>query len=55
MTLEFAKLHGAGNDYIAIDGRGVNRDWGALSKEMSRLACGVGSDGIARVQDSGSV
>jgi diaminopimelate epimerase len=52
MTVEFAKLHGAGNDYIAVDGRGIHRDWGALSKEMSRLAFGVGSDGIVLVQDS---
>jgi len=52
MTLEFAKLHGAGNDYIAIDGRDIDRDWGALSKEMSRLAFGVGSDGIVLVQHS---
>ncbi len=52
MTVEFTKLHGAGNDYIAIDGRGVDRDWGALSKEMSRLAFGVGSDGIVLVQHS---
>ena len=52
MTVEFAKLHGAGNDYIAIDGRGIDREWGALSKEMSLLAFGVGSDGIVLVQDS---
>jgi diaminopimelate epimerase len=52
MTVEFAKLHGAGNDYIAIDGRGIDRDWGSLSKEMSLLAFGVGSDGIVLVQDS---
>jgi diaminopimelate epimerase len=52
MSVEFAKLHGAGNDYIAIDGRGIERDWGALSKEMSQLAFGVGSDGIVLVQDS---
>jgi len=52
MTVEFAKLHGAGNDYIAIDGRNTDRDWGKLSLEMSRLAFGVGSDGIVLVQDS---
>lgn len=52
MTVEFAKLHGAGNDYIAIDGRNIDRDWGKLSQEMSRLAFGVGSDGIVLVQDS---
>jgi len=52
MTVEFAKLHGAGNDYIAIDGRNIDRDWGKLSLEMSKLAFGVGSDGIVLVQDS---
>ena len=52
MTVEFAKLHGAGNDYIAIDGRGIDRDWGALAKAMSLLAFGVGSDGIVLVQES---
>jgi len=52
MTVEFTKLHGAGNDYIAIDGRGIDRDWGTLSKAMSALAFGVGSDGIVLVQNS---
>ncbi|MDP6667315.1 MAG: diaminopimelate epimerase [Dehalococcoidia bacterium] len=52
MTVEFAKLQGAGNDYIAIDGRGVHRDWRTLSAVMSRLAFGVGSDGIVLVQES---
>lgn len=46
MPLPFVKLHGAGNDYIAIDGRGLDRDWGALSEAMSALHFGVGSDGI---------
>lgn len=51
MTIAFAKLHGAGNDYIAIDGRGIDRDWGQLSIDMSKLAFGVGSDGIVLVQE----
>lgn len=51
MTTPFAKLQGAGNDYIAIDGRGIDRDWGNLSLQMSRLAFGVGSDGIVLVQE----
>ena len=50
--IEFVKLHGAGNDYIAIDGRGIERDWGALSLAMSRLNFGVGGDGIVLVQPS---
>ncbi len=51
--IEFTKLHGAGNDYVAIDGRGIDRDWGALSLAMSRLNFGVGGDGIVLVQESG--
>ncbi len=51
MTTPFAKLQGAGNDYIAIDGRGIDRDWGKLSLEMSKPAFGVGSDGIVLVQE----
>ena len=50
--IEFVKLHGAGNDYIAIDGRGIERDWGALSLAMSRLNFGVGGDGIVLVERS---
>ena len=52
MTVKFTKLHGAGNDYIAVDGRGIDRDWVTLSKEMSRIAFGVGSDGIVLVQNA---
>jgi diaminopimelate epimerase len=52
LPLPFAKLHGAGNDYIAVDGRETRRDWAKLSVEMSRLAFGVGSDGIVVVQKS---
>ena len=52
MALTFAKLQGAGNDYIAIDGRELERDWGALSFEMSRQRFGVGSDGIVVVERS---
>ncbi len=52
LSLPFAKLQGAGNDYIAIDGREMDRDWSKLSVEMSKLAFGVGSDGIVVVQKS---
>ena len=52
--IQFAKLQGAGNDYIAIDGRGMDRDWAFLAVEMSKSAFGVGSDGIVVVQDSQS-
>ena len=50
--LPFMKLQGAGNDYIAIDGREENYDWNKLSIAMSTPAFGVGSDGIVVVLDS---
>ena len=50
--LPFVKLQGAGNDYIAIDGRNKNYDWNQLSIDMSKPAFGVGSDGIVVVFDS---
>ena len=52
MKIEFTKYHGAGNDYIAVDGRGLNLDWGLLSKEMSEPHFGVYSDGIVVVKES---
>ena len=52
MSIEFAKLHGCGNDYIAVDGRSIERDWSKLTVEMSRPAFGVGSDGIVLLQNS---
>ncbi len=52
LPIPFAKLQGSGNDYIAIDGRDAARDWSRLSLDMSRLAFGVGSDGIVVVQSS---
>ena len=45
-VLPFTKLHGAGNDYIAIDGRGIDRDWAALAAAMSAPHFGAGADGI---------
>ena len=50
--IKFSKLQGAGNDYIAIDGRGLNLDFSLLSKNMSRPHFGVFSDGIVVVENS---
>ena len=55
MAIKFAKLHGCGNDYIAIDGRNPKdkeRDWGKLSIAMSKPAFGIGSDGIVLLLES---
>ncbi len=50
--LPFVKLQAAGNDYIAIDGRGKNYDWNKLSIDMSKPVFGVASDGIVVVFES---
>ena len=52
MAIEFTKLQGAGNDYIAIDGLDKDLNWSKIALEMSKPAFGVGSDGIVLVQNS---
>ena len=44
--MKFVKMHGAGNDYIYIDARNMERDWPALARAMSDRHFGVGGDGI---------
>ena len=44
--MRFTKLHGAGNDYLYVEGRAEDRDWPALSVAMSDRHKGVGADGI---------
>ncbi len=44
--MRFTKMHGAGNDYVYVDGRGQDKDWPALSAAMSDRHFGVGSDGL---------
>ena len=45
-TLRFTKMHGAGNDYVFIDSRGLSEDWPSLAVAMSDRHTGIGSDGI---------
>ena len=52
MNIEFVKYHGAGNDYIALDGRNLDLDWGSISKSISTPHFGVCSDGIVVVKNS---
>ncbi|PLX82770.1 MAG: diaminopimelate epimerase [Desulfuromonas sp.] len=51
--MKFTKMHGAGNDYIYIDGF-VERvpDPAALAKEMSDRHFGIGSDGLILILPS---
>ena len=44
--LRFTKMHGAGNDYVFIDGREESKDWPAVSVAMSDRHTGIGADGI---------
>ena len=50
--MKFTKMHGAGNDYIHLDARGLDEDWPGLSRQMSDRHYGIGGDGIILVLDS---
>ena len=42
----FEKMHGAGNDYIFINGYNLTFDWPKLSIAISDRHFGIGSDGL---------
>jgi diaminopimelate epimerase len=44
--LKFAKYHGAGNDFLLVDGAGRERDWPALAVAMCERNLGAGADGL---------
>ena len=44
--MNFAKLHGTGNDFIMVDARGLDRDWPALARAVCDRHFGVGADGL---------
>lgn len=50
--IPFAKLHAAGNGYIAINGRGWSADLGALARAMTDPYTGIGSDGLLIAEES---
>lgn len=54
MTLEFAKMTGAGNDFIVIDDRGnaVGEDARELAKQLCRRRLSVGADGLILILSS---
>jgi diaminopimelate epimerase len=54
MDLKFKKMHGTGNDYVVVDGRDHDLDWGKLSLEMCQRRFGVGADGLLIVAPSDS-
>jgi len=50
--MKFAKLQGAGNDFILVDARDTKKDWAKLAQAMCRRHFGVGADGLILVQNS---
>lgn len=50
--MQFAKMHGTGNDFVMIDARQIERDWSKLAVAMCDRHFGIGSDGIILVSPS---
>lgn len=44
--MDFAKLHGTGNDFVVIDARSTERDWSAIAQAICDRHFGVGGDGL---------
>ena len=52
MSLPFTKMHGAGNDFVLIDGRdGLAADLGTLAARLADRHFGVGCDQLLVVRD----
>ena len=52
LILKFVKMHGAGNDYIYVDARGMDEDWPSMSVDLSERHTGVGADGLILALES---
>ena len=52
IALAFSKMHGAGNDYVFIDGRDLTLDWTKLAVAVSDRHFGIGSDGLILALES---
>ena len=50
--MNFVKMHGAGNDYVYVDARGMDEDWPSMSVELSGRHTGVGADGLILALES---
>jgi diaminopimelate epimerase len=50
--VQFTKLHGAGNDFLIIDARETERDWGQFAEAICHRNLGVGADGLMLVKNS---
>ena len=50
--MKFTKMHGAGNDYVYMDGRGIEENWSEIAISVSDRHKGIGSDGLILAKDS---
>ena len=46
MRVQFTKCHGSGNDFVLVDGRGVEGDWTDAARVLCDRAGLVGADGV---------
>jgi diaminopimelate epimerase len=44
--MDFTKMQGAGNDFIVMDARQMQRDWPELAKKMCDRHLGIGADSL---------
>ena len=44
--MRFSKYHGAGNDFLLVDGAGLDMDWNELSLAICERNLGAGADGL---------
>jgi diaminopimelate epimerase len=47
--MKFTKYHGAGNDFVVVDARASELDWGLLAPKLCDRHFGVGADGAILV------
>jgi diaminopimelate epimerase len=54
VILEFAKMSGAGNDFVVIDNRSnaIGEDAGELAKQLCRRRVSIGADGLILLHES---
>lgn len=50
--MKFAKMHGAGNDFLVVESSGEERDWPAIAIAMCERHLGVGADGLMLILPS---
>ena len=50
--MRFVKMQGTGNDFLLVEAKDEQRDWGALARAMCDRHYGAGADGLMLVLPS---